>query len=95
MRYLVTAQEMRKLDEYAISRIGIPGAVLMERAALAAFEAVRRYCAGRPDGGRTAFVMAGAGNNGGDGLALARLLSEAGFGVEIRVVGAEEKGSAL
>ena len=44
MRYLVTAEEMRMYDSNTIERIGIPAMVLMERAALAALDAVRRYC---------------------------------------------------
>ncbi|MBO5987544.1 MAG: bifunctional ADP-dependent NAD(P)H-hydrate dehydratase/NAD(P)H-hydrate epimerase, partial [Lachnospiraceae bacterium] len=37
MRYLVTAEEMRKYDGNTIQRIGIPGMVLMERAAYETF----------------------------------------------------------
>ena len=36
MRYLVTAQEMKQYDKNTIEYLGIPGPVLMERAALAA-----------------------------------------------------------
>ena len=38
MRYLVTAQEMKQYDKNSIEYLGIPGPVLMERAALAAEE---------------------------------------------------------
>lgn len=94
MRYLVTAEEMRRYDEYTTEEIGIPAAVLMERAALAAFWRIEEY--GRSvKGERTALVLAGMGNNGGDGLALARLLSEAGYTVELWSVGDEERASGL
>ena len=105
MKYLVTAAEMYKIDKYTMESIGIPGAVLMERAALAAFEAVTGYsgavkgfmkksaCCGQSDYLQTALIMAGIGNNGGDGLALARMLAEAGFSTEVWIVGEEAKAS--
>lgn len=94
MRYLVTADEMRRLDQYTIEEVGIPAAVLMERAALAVADRVRDYCAVHPDAGRTALVMAGMGNNGGDGLALARILTERGMDVTVWCVGDEDRASA-
>lgn len=90
MRYLVTASEMRRLDKNTIEKIGIPACVLMERAALAAVSAAASYCAGN---GSKVLVMAGMGNNGGDGLAAARLLAEQGCSVEVWCVGDEEKAS--
>lgn len=93
MKYLVTAEEMQRFDTNTIEKIGIPAMVLMERAALAAFDTVREYCDRFAYGSRTALIMAGMGNNGGDGLALARLLSEFGFQVEVWAVGNSEKAS--
>ncbi|MCM1058164.1 MAG: NAD(P)H-hydrate dehydratase [Firmicutes bacterium] len=93
MKYLVTAEEMRRADSFTIQEIGIPAMVLMERAALAAFEAAEGHCRKHPEAGKTALVMAGVGNNGGDGLALARMLSEAGFDTEVWVVGQKLKAS--
>ena len=43
MKYLVSASEMRRYDSNTMKRIGIPACVLMERAALAAAEAVEGY----------------------------------------------------
>lgn len=93
MKYLVTAEEMQKFDTNTVEKIGIPATVLMERAALAAFGTVREYCDRHVYGPRTALIMAGMGNNGGDGLALARLLSESGFRVEVWPVGNSDKAS--
>ncbi len=90
MEYLVTAKEMRRLDENTVRRRGIPAMALMERAALAALEAAERACGGKP--GRI-LILAGMGNNGGDGLALARLLGENGHKVQVWCVGKEEKAS--
>lgn len=93
MKYLVTAAEMKRYDENTIEKIGIPGMVLMERAALAAFEALKnRFTAEKLKNSRV-LVLAGMGNNGGDGLALARLLCEAGCSVDVRCVGDEAKAS--
>lgn len=93
MRYLVTAEEMRRIEKYVIEEIGIPSAVLMERAALSACKAAEEHCMGHPDAGRTALIMAGVGNNGGDGLALARMLSERSFSVQVWIVGEETRAS--
>lgn len=107
MKYLVTAAEMRRIDKYTMENIGIPGAVLMERAALAAFEAVSRRFerlssagfsvpggdSGAHEPEKTALVMVGTGNNGGDGLALARMLAEAGCVTEVWIVGDEAGAS--
>ncbi|MBR1930951.1 MAG: NAD(P)H-hydrate epimerase, partial [Lachnospiraceae bacterium] len=93
MKYLVTAAEMKKYDNNTSEQIGIPGMVLMERAALAAFEVIQKAFEQRADQGKKVFILAGVGNNGGDGLALGRLLAESGYRVTIQVVGQEEKAS--
>ncbi len=69
----VTAEEARRLDAEAISG-GTPGIVLMERAAAhVAFE-IERLLVRRPELGTEVVVLAGVGNNGGDGFETARLL---------------------
>lgn len=71
------AGEMRALDSAAIETLGIPGAVLMERAGLgAAHEIAERF----GEAERVA-VVAGGGNNGGDGFVVARHLLSAGLDV--------------
>ena len=93
MKYLVTADEMRKYDRNTIERIGIPEMVLMERAALAAYKEIdSRFNTGKTTD-RTVLVLAGTGNNGGDGLALARLLSDGGYRVEVRCVGNPDRAT--
>ncbi|MDX6552660.1 MAG: ADP-dependent NAD(P)H-hydrate dehydratase / NAD(P)H-hydrate epimerase [Gaiellales bacterium] len=84
---LYDAGEMRALDSAAIERLGIPGAVLMERAGLAAaHEIVQRY----PDASRAA-VVCGSGNNGGDGFVVARHLHAAGVDARVLLVGQATK----
>ncbi len=88
MRYIVTADEMREYDKNTIEQIGIPGLVLMERAAMAvASEITKRFTE------ETVFIVCGVGNNGGDGLALARILMDLHFDVTICVVGDTARAS--
>ena len=91
MRYIVNASEIRKYDKNTIERIGIPALVLMERAALGTFDAIKEK--GIVSCGANACILAGYGNNGGDGLALARLLSEQGMNVEVWLVGDASKAT--
>lgn len=84
MRYITTSAEMQKIDQMTIQGIGIPGMVLMERAAYAMYEQIiERF----PDCKTKICIVAGTGNNGGDGLALGRMLAEEGYSVTIQVVG--------
>ncbi|MBP7126178.1 NAD(P)H-hydrate dehydratase [Myxococcota bacterium] len=76
---LLDARTTRELDREAIQDRGIPGTELMERAGTAVAEAVREVA--RP--GRPVLILCGPGNNGGDGLVAARLLSA--WGVPVRV----------
>lgn len=68
----VTAEEMAEMDRTAIEVIGIPGVVLMENAGRGATEVMWRYFPGL--GGKRVAVLAGGGNNGGDGFVIARHL---------------------
>ena len=72
MKYVVTSAEMKACDYGTTGQTGIPSMVLMERAALAvAGGIIKRY----PN---RILIVAGKGNNGGDGLAIGRLLAKAG-----------------
>ncbi|MBE5883158.1 MAG: NAD(P)H-hydrate dehydratase [Lachnospiraceae bacterium] len=93
MEYLVTAEEMKQYDANTIDVIGVPGMVLMERAALGAFSFIEDKFSAIPSCDKTVLVMVGMGNNGGDGLALARLLSDVGCPVDIQYVGDPRKAS--
>lgn len=96
MKYLVTASEMKQYDTNTIEKTGIPGMVLMERAALFALSVIKQHFKMDEKTNKnplTALIVAGMGNNGGDGLALARLLCEEGFSVEVRAIGNPDKTS--
>ncbi len=89
MKYIVTPGEMKEYDNNTITKIGIPSMVLMERAAIAIRDAINQNI-GKPT---TALIVAGVGNNGADGLALARMLTEQGCTVTVCVFGNEDKAT--
>lgn len=76
MRRVLTATEMQQVDTYTIQKLGILPQVLMERAALAVADRLERL-----QMGKKIMVVCGNGNNGGDGLAAARILSARGYQV--------------
>jgi NAD(P)H-hydrate epimerase len=76
---------MKALDRWAIRTIGIPSVCLMENAGRLVAEEVKRFLRRRK--GRKVLVIAGTGNNGGDGLVAARHLLNAGLRVKILLAG--------
>lgn len=76
----VTAAEMREIDRRAIEDYGIPSYELMERAGRAVAEKTAELTGPGP---KKILVLAGKGNNGGDGLVAARYLHEKGYSVQI------------
>lgn len=85
--YLVTADEMRRLDQKMIQEMGVPAIALMESAgkAIASEVALFSRAKGWLDGGRKSrwVILVGKGNNGGDGIVVARYLLDEGFHVSI------------
>ncbi len=72
--FVVTAKQMQEMDRYTIEEFGIPGRVLMENAGRGAVDFFIEQFGPTPDS-RVA-VVAGRGNNGGDGWVMARYLME-------------------
>ncbi|MEA2410766.1 MAG: ADP-dependent NAD(P)H-hydrate dehydratase / NAD(P)H-hydrate epimerase [Thermoleophilaceae bacterium] len=89
---LYTAEEMRAVDKWAIEEQGVPSLDLMERAGIG----LARITAELAKPGLPIRVVVGKGNNGGDGLVLARLLREEGRAVDVLITGdpADLKGDA-
>jgi NAD(P)H-hydrate epimerase len=85
------ADEMRACDAYAIEERGVPSLDLMERAAVGLARATAEAATSGP-----IRVVVGKGNNGGDGLAAARLLREDGHEVDVLATGdmSELRGDA-
>ncbi len=86
---LVTAEEMRSLDEEAIKKIGIPSIVLMENAGLKTAQIIEKEYS--PLKGKSVYIFCGPGNNGGDGMVVARHLFNQGIKVKIFLLGKKEK----
>ncbi len=81
---IVTAEQMRNIDRRATREFGIPGTVLMENAAAAILAEMERFFDGLA--GVRVGIICGKGNNGGDGLALARRLRIRGVPVRVALL---------
>jgi hydroxyethylthiazole kinase-like uncharacterized protein yjeF len=91
MTAILTAAEMRALEQAAIAKGEVTGLELMERAGRGVVEAILEEWPEVEDGARRAVVLCGPGNNGGDGFVVARLLKERGWEVEVFLYGDAEK----
>ncbi|MCI8363444.1 MAG: NAD(P)H-hydrate dehydratase [Eubacterium sp.] len=87
MRYLFTSGQSKQLDDHAINNIGFPGLVLMEKAAMTLVSVLIE----RESRDSGILIVCGSGNNGGDGLAAARMLHQHGFRTAVVLVGDPEK----
>lgn len=82
--YLVSADEMREMDRRTIEDFGLPGRILMENAGR---EASRVLLEQFPDiMHEKVAVMAGRGNNGGDGFVIARYLAQRGIETTVYIL---------
>ncbi len=80
---LYRAEQVRHLDRSVIQDYGIPGITLMNRAGEVAYRILRE----RWPAARSLAVLAGIGNNGGDGYVIARLARKDGLAVRVGEVG--------
>lgn len=88
-KYFVSSAEMKKYDRATINDFQVPSLVLMERAALETVGEIEK----RFGKGSRVLVVSGTGNNGGDGIAVGRILMQRGYEVDFVLIGAEEKYS--
>lgn len=82
--YVVTPRQMREIDARAIKKYKVPGLTLMEKAGRALADQAGAMLGDQ----RSVCVVCGKGNNGGDGLAAARLLKQEGCEVLVFLLGA-------
>jgi|CXWL01.1.fsa_nt_gi NAD(P)H-hydrate epimerase len=80
---VLSRNQVRRIDELAKSQYGLPGIVLMENAGHGAAQIIDQQYSPRG----IAFVACGTGNNGGDGLVIARHLHNAGWTVQVVIAG--------
>lgn len=85
MEQVVSAKQMKDIDRHAIEMIGIPSMVLMERAAFSMAEKLLQTKL------RSFLVICGTGNNGGDGVAVARMMYLNNRNVTLVLIGDEGK----
>ncbi|MEL6410101.1 MAG: NAD(P)H-hydrate dehydratase [Pseudomonadota bacterium] len=88
---LLTAAQMRAIEQAAIESGEVTGLELMERAGRAVVEAIFEEWPELAKTSHRAVVLCGPGNNGGDGFVVARLLKEWGWEVEVFLYGDPEK----
>jgi ADP-dependent NAD(P)H-hydrate dehydratase / NAD(P)H-hydrate epimerase len=87
---VLSRAQMRAFDRYAIDTCHVPGIVLMENAGRGAADVACRLLGATLSGARVV-VVAGAGNNGGDGFVVARHLWARGADLRVFLAGATER----
>ena len=85
---VVSGQVMQLMDQRAIGEFGVAGVTLMESAGRSCAEAIAETFG--PGDGRKALIVAGKGNNGGDGFVIARLLRAAGWEARVLLLAAPD-----
>ncbi|MGB5870257.1 MAG: NAD(P)H-hydrate epimerase, partial [Albidovulum sp.] len=91
MTELLTAAQMRAIEQAAIASGEVTGLELMERAGRGVVEAIFAEWPQMRATSHRAVVLCGPGNNGGDGFVVARLLTEWGWEVEVFLYGEPAK----
>ena len=86
---VMTRDEVRAFDRWAINTLGVPGVVLMENAGRSCAELIKEQLAGASE--PKVCIFCGTGNNGGDGYVIARHLAGSGFRVVVVVCGDRSK----
>src|SRR5512145_781512 len=86
---VMTRDEVRVFDAWAINTLGVPGVVLMENAGRSCAELVKDKL--KDVANPNVCIFCGTGNNGGDGYVIARHLLDSGFGVTVVLCGQREK----
>jgi len=82
---ILTREQVRAFDRYCMEDLGVPGVVLMENAGRQVAEVVREDVGLEPL--PHVVILAGCGNNGGDGFVVARHLAMYGVAAKILLIG--------
>ncbi len=91
MKYLVTGKEMKLLDDNTSSHFHVPSMVLMEQAAMNFVRELIAYYKLKENA--RILVCCGTGNNGADGIAIARLLNQKAIATDVYLAGDSKAGS--
>ncbi len=87
---LSTAAQMRECDRITIEDLGLPGIALMESASRGACQVFLQHCQAHKLSPGPLHIFCGSGNNGGDGLAMARILSGHGWQPHVILMAPQE-----
>lgn len=90
---LLTAAKIRAWDQYTMEHEPVSSLGLMERAAIRCFDAMIQWLKQNKIAYHEFAVLCGQGNNGGDGLVIARKLKDAGQRVKVIVLALKENGT--
>jgi len=95
MLKVVTNEQMKKMDNFTINEIGVPGMVLMENAGSQSADIIDEFCNNHNIS--EIYILTGKGNNGGDGFVIARHLSKRKYNVRLYMTCKTDdlKGDAL
>ncbi|HET7522494.1 MAG TPA: NAD(P)H-hydrate dehydratase [Bacillales bacterium] len=85
--HIVTGREMNEIDRHAMADVGLAGPMLMENAGRAVANKLIEWLQPK----QRIAVMVGTGNNGGDGLVIARVLLDRGYDVDVWLVPPRKK----
>ena len=77
MDYYLTGKQAGIIDKYTQEKIGIPGIVLMEKAAMAIVDNIKGISLSIPN--KRVLAVVESGNNGGDAIAAVRILKQKGL----------------
>ena len=86
---LMTKDQVRAIDSWAINELGIPGVVLMENAGRSCAELIKEKL--KDIASPKVCIFCGTGNNGGDGYVIARHLLNSGYKVRVVICGEPQK----
>jgi hydroxyethylthiazole kinase-like uncharacterized protein yjeF len=89
MEMVATSREMQKCDSFAITKCRIPSIVLMENAGRSVADVIEKILGFVP--GKSIYILCGKGNNGGDGLVVARHLYNRGAMVRVFLTAARRE----
>jgi len=91
--FVIKSNEMRKIEHYMIETVGLSSLILMENAAKTVVDVIIKQFPLQDHIEQSIVVLCGTGNNGGDGLCIARWLIHKGYQVHAVVLGSKERCS--
>jgi ADP-dependent NAD(P)H-hydrate dehydratase / NAD(P)H-hydrate epimerase len=92
--FVIKTNEMKKLEQFMIETVGLSSLILMENAAKTVVDVIVEHFSEVIKPQQSIVILCGAGNNGGDGLAISRWLIHKGYVIKTFLIGPKEKWSS-